>query len=226
MANNFRPNDVLRISGVLDSLKADEISLIAKRDKIICEVGRKYIKYHKDGHLVAIAKRYMRRLARLLIEIRRIENDVSLTIINILHPSKFNTIVQALKAISQYDEVRKTFKFPSLALQMKNLLKKAISAAYYLEIQSNKNSPLLKIFDKMTDLINEEWATKVSTEECQNLNVNRSPIIPLTQDLQVSLILHLVLICMSDFSNIFLFVIVHTYLSEKIKYANLHFCFK
>ncbi|XP_074035383.1 uncharacterized protein [Leptinotarsa decemlineata] len=41
LAGYFGPNDPLRISGVLQSLKADIVSLVAKRDKIICEVGRR-----------------------------------------------------------------------------------------------------------------------------------------------------------------------------------------
>lgn len=89
MADHFGPNDLLRTSGVLKTLKADEVSLVAKRDRIICEVARKYVKSHKEKHLVTVARRYMRRLARLLIEIRKSENDKSLSLLTILHPSKF-----------------------------------------------------------------------------------------------------------------------------------------
>lgn len=189
MAEHFGVNDPLRISGVLQSLKADEVSLVAKKDKIICEVARKYVKSHKDKHLVMVAKRYMRRLARLLIEVRKIESNNTASLSAILHPSKFKVIVTATRSIAKYDDDKRAFNSPSLALQMGTLLKKAITAAYSLEIQNDINSPKLNILDVMKKLIDEEWAVEVSTEAGQNLHLNRfnkPTIIPMAEDLTVS----------------------------------------
>ncbi|VEN35544.1 unnamed protein product, partial [Callosobruchus maculatus] len=186
LAGYFGPRDPLRTSGILRSLQADEISLVAKKDKLICEVARRYIKSHKQKHLLAVAKRYMRRLARLLIEVRRLEGDKSLTLASLLHPSKFKIAIIALKNITQYDAENKTFNSPSFALQMGTLLKKAITAAYSMEVQRDMDSPRLNIFNAMKKLIDEEWATEISTEACQNINVNRfnkPTIIPLAEDL-------------------------------------------
>lgn len=186
MADHFGPNDPLRTSGVLKTLKPDEISLVAKRDKIICEVGRKYIKSHREKHLSMVARRYMRRLARLLIEIRKIENNKSLSLLSILHPSKFRAIVQATRSICSYDSSSKTFKTPSLALQMGTMIKKAISAAYSIEIQKNVESPILNILNSFRKLIEEEWAIEVSTEAGQNLNLNRfnkPTLMPMAEDI-------------------------------------------
>lgn len=187
MADHFGPNDPLRTGGVLDTLQADEISLVAKRDKIICEVARKYVKSHKEKHLVQVARRYMRRLARLLIEIRTIEKNNHLSLASILHPSKFKVIVQATRQISDYNASTKSFKSPSLALQMGTLLKKCLNAAYSIEIQKDINSPTLNVLNIMKQLIDDEWATEVSTEAGQNLNLNRfnkPTLIPVTEDLQ------------------------------------------
>nr|CAI5844274.1 unnamed protein product [Callosobruchus analis] len=65
MAGPFGPNDPLRISGVLNMMKPDDVSMVAKRDELICEVARRYIKRHKEKHLLLVAKRHMRKLARL-----------------------------------------------------------------------------------------------------------------------------------------------------------------
>lgn len=189
MAGHFGPNDPLRIFGVLQTLKADEISLVAKKDKTICEVARRYIKCHKDKHLIMVARRHMRRLARLLIEVRKMENNNSLTFLALLHPSKFKVIVEATRSIAQYDCVKKTFSSPSLALQMGTLLKKAINAAYSSQIQVELNSPNLNILNVMKNLIDEDWAAEISTEAGQNLNLNRfnkPTLIPMAQDLAVS----------------------------------------
>ncbi|GJQ88823.1 hypothetical protein Trydic_g14923, partial [Trypoxylus dichotomus] len=75
MSRHFDPNDVLLTSGLLRSLKPDEISLVAKKDTIICELAREYIKHNKGRAFISMAKHHMRCLARLLIEVRKIEND-------------------------------------------------------------------------------------------------------------------------------------------------------
>ncbi|CAH0560639.1 unnamed protein product [Brassicogethes aeneus] len=186
MVNHFGPNDPLRTSGVLNSLAADEISLAAKKDKIICEVGRQYVKCHKDKHLVQVAKRQMRRLARLVIEARKIENNFKLTLFSLLHPSKFKTIVKAVRDISQYNIQTNSFGSPSLALQMGTLIKKAINAAYSAEIQRDVNSKEINNLNAMKNLINDQWASEVSTEAGQNLNINRfnkPTLIPTAEDI-------------------------------------------
>ncbi|XP_074039988.1 uncharacterized protein [Leptinotarsa decemlineata] len=186
LAGYFGPNDPLRISGVLQSLKADIVSLVAKRDKIICEVGRRYVKCHKERHLISVAKRYMRRLARIVIEVRKILEDKSLTLASLLHPTKFKYIVIAVKSITNYDAGQKAFGSPSFALQMGTLIKKAIAAYYSLEVQENMNSDKLDELNVMKKLIEEEWAIEISTEAAQNINVkrfNKPTIVPIAEDL-------------------------------------------
>lgn len=77
---------------------------------------------HTQKHLIGVAKRYMRRLARLLIEVRKIERNNFLTVYELLHPSNFKSIVEATRLIAIYDATKKTFASPSLALQMGTLL--------------------------------------------------------------------------------------------------------
>lgn len=189
MADYFGPNDPLRTSGVLITLKADAVSLVAKRDKIICEIGRKYVKSHKEKHLIKVARRDMRRLARLLIEARKIENKSTLTLTSLLHPSKFKVIIQATKQMTGYDDKNNYFSSPSVGLHMGTLIKSAINAAYTMEIQENFESPRLKLFSVMKKLVETEWANEISSEAGQNLNLNRfnkPTIIPMAEDIGVT----------------------------------------
>lgn len=154
-------------------------------------MGRQYVKSHKDTHLIQVAKRQMRRLARLLIETRKIENDPKLTLLTTLHPAKFKTLVVAVRAIAGYDNEKKCFNSPSLAMQMGTLIKKAINVAYSMEIQRNVNSSIINILSAMKTLIQDQWASEVSTEAGQNLNLNRfnkPTLIPLAEDIKVSII--------------------------------------
>lgn len=134
----------------------------------------------------------MRRLARFLIEVRRIEQNESLSLYSIVHPSKFKNIIRALRCIEEYDTTTKMFNSPSFALQMGTLLKKVISAAYSLEVQKDLNSPKLNVLNVMKKLIEEEWSTEISTEACQNLTekrFNKPTVMPLAEDLSVTIFL-------------------------------------
>ncbi|KAG5884238.1 hypothetical protein JTB14_011727 [Gonioctena quinquepunctata] len=56
MAGHFGPNDILRSSGLLSMLRADEVSMVAKKDPIICDVARRDIRRHKEKHLLLVEK--------------------------------------------------------------------------------------------------------------------------------------------------------------------------
>lgn len=92
--------------------------------------------------------------------------------------------------MARYDYVKDSFNAPSVAVQMGTLIKDAIKAAYTLELQIDHESTRLKIFDTIRKLIEEEWATEVSTEAGQTLNMNRfnkPTITPMAEDLEVSI---------------------------------------
>lgn len=190
MAGHFGPNDILRVSGLLSMMRADNVSLVAKKDQIICDVARRYLKSHKEKHLVNVAKRHMRRLSRLLIAVRNIEKKQSLTMRNILTPSRFKNLVSGTREIAGYNPIDRDFKSPSLALQMGTLIKNAINAAYSTEIQKpNCSKQHLDELNMLTKLIESDWAHEISSEAGQNLAINKfnkPTLIPMAQDIAVS----------------------------------------
>lgn len=116
MIGHFGPNDILMKSGLLKMLRADVVSLTAKKDKIITEVASRYIKSHKEKHLLVVVKRQMRRLSRQLISVRKIQNKQNLNLIEVLKPSNFKVLIKATKEIAEYQESSRTYKSPTLAL--------------------------------------------------------------------------------------------------------------
>lgn len=191
MAGNFGPKDILRTSGLLNMLRADDVSMVAKKDHIICEVARRYIRRHKQKHLLMVAKRQMRRLARLLIAIRRLSNNVYLKLIDILTPMNFKRLAEATKEISGYNEMNRSFSSPSLALQMGTIIKNAIDTAYSLEIQRpDSSSQHLENLKNLTVLMKTDWAHEVSSEAGQNLLINKfnkPSLIPMAKNIAVSM---------------------------------------
>nr|CAI5849407.1 unnamed protein product [Callosobruchus analis] len=162
--------------------------MIAKKDKIIYEVGRRYVKRHKQSHLLIVARRYMRRLARLLQCSRNLENKQNLELIDILCAPKFKTIVEATKRITGYDQSNKTYKSPSLAFQMGTLINCAIDASRSLEIQKkNPNLKRLEQLNQVKILIQSDWAFEISSEAGQNILINRfnkPTVIPAAMDIK------------------------------------------
>lgn len=189
MVGQFGPNDLLKVSGLLNMLRPDEISMVGKKDGIICEVARRYVRSHKEAHLLPVAKRYMRRLSRLLLKVREVEKNDKLNMIDILRPQKFKVLVSATQTIAEYDNNSRTFKSPSLALQMGTLIKHAINAASSLEIQNeNSSKESLERLRALKELIETDWAHVVSSEAGQNLAMNKynkPSLIPLTADIKV-----------------------------------------
>lgn len=199
MSGHFGPNDILRSSGLLNMMKADDISMTAKKDSIICEVARRYIRSHKEKHLLNVAKRNMRRLSRLLLAVRQITKTDSLKMIDILTPVKFKVLVKATHNIAEYDEITRSFKSPSLALQMGTLIKSALNTAYSLEIQKpNVHTKNLEDLKSLTRLIETDWAYEISSEAGQNLQINKfnkPTLIPLAEDVAVSVEFTILIIC-------------------------------
>nr|CAI5867682.1 unnamed protein product [Callosobruchus analis] len=152
--------------------------MVAKRDELICEVARRYIKRHKEKHLLLVAKRHMRRLARLLICVRKLDNSPTVNMSEILSPNKFKVLVHATKEIAEYDSRERCFKSPSLALQMGTLLKSA---------RENCNRDRLEELKALNILIGTDWADEISSEAGQNLNVNKfnkPTLIPMAEDIK------------------------------------------
>lgn len=114
MAGVFRSDDIL-VHDMFPSMRADEESLVAKCDTLICEMGRRCLKSHKEKHLFPVVMRHMKRLTRLLIGLRK---DIPIySLLEALRPQYFD------EEIVQFDSISNTYKSPSYALQIGTILK-------------------------------------------------------------------------------------------------------
>ncbi|CAH0549496.1 unnamed protein product [Brassicogethes aeneus] len=186
MAGPFNSQDPLKQTGLLSVLKADEISLMAKKDPIICEVARRYLKSHKDKDFLLVAKRHMRRLAQLLLNLRKLEGNPQLTLIDVLAPEKFQSLVKATLNMAEYNEARHTFKSPSLALQMGPLIKNAIRTAYSREVRKAPSCEVrLKNLKSLMTLIESDWTRVISSRAWLDMAIsklNKLPAAPVAED--------------------------------------------
>ncbi|KAJ8950046.1 hypothetical protein NQ314_008052 [Rhamnusium bicolor] len=61
---------------VFPRMRADKISLVAKKDPLICAFGAGYLKTHREKHFLSVTSRKMREVSRLLLEIRKLAPTV------------------------------------------------------------------------------------------------------------------------------------------------------
>ncbi|KAK9874363.1 hypothetical protein WA026_002714 [Henosepilachna vigintioctopunctata] len=116
---------------VFSRMRADKISLEAKQDFLICAFGSRYLKIHREKHFVNVTSRKMRELARILVEVKKIEPDVR-NLFEALKPKYNDHFVEAAKAVAKYDNNKNLFLCPTFALNISTSLKQCYDIALHI----------------------------------------------------------------------------------------------
>ncbi|XP_024084023.1 uncharacterized protein LOC106662998 isoform X2 [Cimex lectularius] len=175
---------------VFPTMRPDQISLIAKKDYLICLFGARYMKNHREKHFINVASRKMRELARLLIEMKERQPDIP-NLFEALQPQYYDTIVESVKQIALFDSGRQIYKSPTYAINIAGSLKQCCDIAIQ-EVMKNKNRfSNEEVKTRMTTLIQlfeSNWRFDVSHNAANTLNINKCnkvTIVPLAQDIKV-----------------------------------------
>lgn len=80
-------------------MATDEISLVAKTDELIKQFGSRYLKSHKEKHLINVVSQKMRLLARFLM-CMRLEDSTINTLQKCLSPKYFDLIIKCSKQVA------------------------------------------------------------------------------------------------------------------------------
>lgn len=184
--------DSLRLKKeVLNKMRVDEISKTAIDDILICSYGESQLKRHKRVQLATMVSNKMRELGRLLLALKEMTGINRL--IDALKPELFDNIVTATKIISGYNEEKKMFKAPSLALHMSTRLMQVCDIATKLVIkksrflQCSNSEETLKSIKHLRNLISNHWNSELSSLALKDLNEKqweKPKLFPLTSDLQ------------------------------------------
>ncbi|XP_063931173.1 uncharacterized protein LOC135143224 [Zophobas morio] len=175
---------------VFSKMRADRISLNGKSDPIICQYAEDYLRKHKRPHIKNAVSNKVRELGRLLIPLQDIYKINSM--LEVLKPEHFDKVVSASRIISGYNEAKRSFKAPSLALHMKTILLAVCSSAKTLML---KKHPILGITDYdialknvkgFRELVDANWKFEMSSLALKDLNEKQSinpQKLPVTQDI-------------------------------------------
>ncbi|KAK4886154.1 hypothetical protein RN001_002425 [Aquatica leii] len=179
-------------NSVFPKMRADDISLTAKSDPLICAFGARYIKIHREKHFINVTSRKMRELARLLIEIRQRDNSIK-SLFEALKPKYFDLIVEATKTVAKFNFETNRFESPSYALNMGTTLKQCADIAIILALKRKNVAATVTSAEAEADLksliqiIEAQWQFEISSQASSDLNIkkwNKVSIVPLAQDLK------------------------------------------
>lgn len=84
---------------VFPRMASDNISFVAKSDKLIKAFGSRYLKCHKEKHLIAVVSQKMRTLARFLISVRSLILEIH-SFQECLTPKYFDILIKSAKQVA------------------------------------------------------------------------------------------------------------------------------
>ncbi|CAG9826831.1 unnamed protein product [Diabrotica balteata] len=179
---------------VFTIMRADNISLVAKSDTLICLYGEHLLNKHKRQQISTHISNKMREMGRLLIALKTIDKSI-VGLFSAMKPECFQNLITATKEISSYDPVEKCYKAPSLALHMGTNLKIMCNVALKLVIEKkqlpnitweDRNRKKEEIKD-LRKLIQGHWCSEVSSIALKVLNERqweKPTTLPLSEDIQ------------------------------------------
>ncbi|XP_070200920.1 uncharacterized protein [Littorina saxatilis] len=181
---------------VFSAMIADDVTLVAKNDRLIVAYGEKL--YQQHGHLKqrrTYIKQKLRELARLLILARREhvthkknEKETEITDLqSSIDPCKFPSLISAVRKLCGYSSVENSYSNPSLALKLGHALKKCATCLRSLSLIDGNTD----LAEKSQDFIHvccDEWSSYISSAALATLDHNKwnkPHRLPLTEDIRI-----------------------------------------
>ncbi|XP_070538112.1 uncharacterized protein [Ptychodera flava] len=169
---------------VLCKMNVDKISLVARSDPLILQFGEKLYKKHGPSGQYQYVTQPMRDLGRFVIKIREVTNDSCSTLTSCIQPQKFDTVVSCVRLLSGYDEVKSSYKVPSLATKLGNTLRKCaiICKGNAIKQEDEALEERAERFLQLTDM---NWVEDISSNAQRTMNERKrkkAKYLPLVSD--------------------------------------------
>ena len=171
------------LSKLLATMKSDEISVIARNDKLIRDVGVMLLEKHgeKQNNLVS---QKMRELARLVMQLREAEFRPDAHLSEFIKPDKFDVVVSAVSKF-HFQRGVQNVATPSLSLKLGHSLKKCVHILRGHALR-RKDKDLQEDTDNFEKLLESEGSHRVSHHSLSSLSTskfNKVQLLPLADDL-------------------------------------------
>lgn len=177
--------DFKQLNGIFSSMKCDDISFIAQSDNLICSFGARLIQNHRENHLLGYISQRMRQLSRFLIILRSLLPELT-NLKDFFEPKYYNTVVEAAKQLSGYNEEKNTYLYPTVAMKIGHSIIQCVDILEsQLIIQDASEEELQKV-KKFSSVFQKEWKFSISSNVNQDINkkkFNKSVALPDTKDI-------------------------------------------
>lgn len=166
-----------KLAVILSQLRVGPISFLIRNDPLILRFGESLTKKHgHDHHQNGYIRNRMRQLARLLENLKKIGKAAQLK--DFIHPSKFQTVLQAVRITAELDPEKESYGIPSLALKLGHSLKKC-GVLVKGEGLETGNMSKVKDCESFLELCSNFWSEEVSSQalrELSDLNMNKNDL--------------------------------------------------
>lgn len=179
-------HDELLNTELFPRMRADDVSLIAKKDPLICQYAYSYIKGRRSKGNLDLVRQNVRRLAKLLKFVQKRDSNIKL-FIDILRPCHFKMIIDGVNEMAQFNHETEKYDSPTLAMNFGTLLKKCCDLAFVELLQKPNTTEQREDVNLLKNLIVSQWADEVSAQAGTNLHENKwnkEELLPLTTDLK------------------------------------------
>lgn len=171
---------------ILEDMAYDSVTHLVQSDMLIIALGeRMFLKNGEVKRHRADIRNKMRELARLVLAARTIDTAI-VNLKDLIDPGKFNTVLEAVKKMTGFDNLSNRFSIPSTALKLRHSL---VKVAYILQGEAlrQEDDVLKKRAEQFIKLIELEWTTHVSSNALKTLyqkKWNNPQTLPLSEDIK------------------------------------------
>ena len=174
------------LSKIFAIMKSDEVSIVARKDWLIKEVGVVLVEKYGEKQNGLVSQK-MRELARLLLQLRETHASSGSQLSDFIKPGRFDDVVSAVKSISNFHFHKgvQNVATPSLSLKIGHSLKKCVNILRGHALR-RKDKVLEEDAENFERLLVSEWSYRVSHHSLSALSTkkfNKVELLPLADDL-------------------------------------------
>ena len=152
----------------------------------IKKVGMVLIEKHGTKNIQDTSPK-MRELSRLLIQLKKTDDNPNAQLFDFIKPSKFDVVIEAVKKLCNFEtkDGQQDVRTPSLALKIGHLLKKCVNVVRGQALRE-KDKDSQEDTDSFEKLIDQEWSHRISHHSLSILSLrkyNKVDMLPIAEDL-------------------------------------------
>lgn len=164
---------------------SDDISEIAKKDKLIMKFGEMLYNQHPNSYMLNYIRQRMRQSSRLLKCVRECNEDIT-SMTEMLKPVHFDEIIDGVKKACKFDEKSSQYGIGGLPLKMGHNLKRIAQLKKSEAIKESNKEERDNATD-FSDLLDMNWKYLISRQALSTLSdrrYNKPDLIPLAKDVK------------------------------------------